>query len=126
MGRPRTPTATLELRGAFTKNPDRGRDRENEPQPTDPIGKPPGTMSETGMIVWDELAELGFWLTSADRPTFEIACELMARFRVGGIHEKLISPTINVLSKLGFNPAERSKIKAPDTKKKQSVFANFK
>lgn len=124
MGRPRTPTAALELRGAFTKDPARGRDRENEPQPTDPVGMPPVTLSELATPIWEELSVAGFWLTSADRLQLEIACELMAQFRIK-IDPKLVGPTINVLSKLGFSPADRSRIKAPDTKKADSPFAGF-
>lgn len=126
MGRPRTPTAALELRGGFDNNPSRRLDRDNEPTPTDPVGKPPETLSEVGMIVWDELSTLGFWLTSADRHLLEIACELMAIFRVQGVDPKLIGPTTNVLSKLGFSPADRSKLKAPGAEKEKSAFADFK
>lgn len=125
MARPRTPTAALELRGAFTKNPDRGRDRANEPQPTDPVGMPPAHLSEMGAVVWDELSSNGFWLTNADRHLLEIACELMASFRIKGIDPKLIGATTNVLSKLGFSPADRSKIQAPGAGKAESPFQNF-
>jgi hypothetical protein len=41
MSRPRTPTAVLELRGAFKEHPERARERAGEPRPTEPLGEPP-------------------------------------------------------------------------------------
>lgn len=51
-GRPRKPTATLKLMGAFRNN--RHAERENEPQPT---GTPvaPAWLDETGLELWNRL-----------------------------------------------------------------------
>jgi hypothetical protein len=39
MGRPRKPTAALELSGAFKRNPQRRRDRADEPEVEGPVGR---------------------------------------------------------------------------------------
>ena len=41
MARPRKPTNILKLTGSAKKHPDRMRERENEPEEKDPIGKAP-------------------------------------------------------------------------------------
>lgn len=41
MARPRKPGNVLELKGAFKRNPARGKARENEPKPNGEIGDPP-------------------------------------------------------------------------------------
>lgn len=129
MARPRKPTAALELAGAFEKDPKRGKARENEPKPLGKIGTAPETLDENASAVWDEMAAEGFWLTSADRFQLEIAAKWMAYFRSGGSDTKAIGQLITVLNKLGFGPAERSKISAPaakDKSEKPKGFAKFK
>lgn len=125
MARPRTPTAKLELTGAFKRNPD--RKRKDEPKPVGKIGKPPKSLDEDSAAVWNEMAAEGFWLTSADRFQLEIAAKNMAYFRIGGSDTKTIGQLITVLNKLGFSPAERSKINAPGAKEdKPQGFDEFK
>jgi phage terminase small subunit len=129
MARPRKPTAALELTGAFSRNPKRGKARENEPRPLGKIGDPPETLAEDAAIVWEEMAAEGFWLTSADRFQLEIAAKYMAYFRIGGSDTKTIGQLIAVLNKLGFSPAERSKINGPkpaEEKESEDPFAQFK
>lgn len=128
MARPRKPTAALELAGAFERNPDRGKARENEPKPLGKIGKAPPTIDEDATKVWDDMAAEAFWLTSADRFLLEIAAKYMAYFSKGGNDTKTIGQLITVLNKLGFGPAERSKINGPAPKTDDSPkgFAKFK
>lgn len=125
MARPRKPTAALELAGAFDRNPN--RKREDEPRPETPIGEPPEHLGEVGAAIWHEMVREGFWLTSADAFMLEIAVKYMTVFRSGVSDPKLVTPLINVLNKLGFGPAERSKIKAPGAKQKseENPFAEF-
>lgn len=127
-GRPRKPTAALELSGAFKNHPKRGVERKNEPKPLGKIGPPPVTLEEDAAGVWNEMAAEGFWLTSADRFQLEIAAKNMAYFRIGGSDTKMIGQLITVLNKLGFSPAERSKINAPGAKEedKPKGFDEFK
>jgi phage terminase small subunit len=127
-GRPRKPTAALELAGAFDKNPKRGKEREHEPKPLGEIGKAPKSLDEDATAVWNDMAFEGHWLTSADRFLLEIAAKYMAYFSNGGSDTKTIGQLITVLNKLGFGPAERSKIKAPGGKEddKPKGFDEFK
>lgn len=128
MARPRKPTAALELAGAFQKDPKRGKARESEPVPTGKPGKAPANLEEAGIKAWDEMVREGFWLTSADKFLLEIAARYMAYFSEGGNDTKTVSLLVGVLNKLGFGPAERSKISAPAGKKKDEPkgFARFK
>ena len=127
MARPRTPTATLELAGAFKKNPARKDARANEPVVDTPLGEPPESFHQVERVVWAEMAAEGHWLTGADRFLFEIAVRLMAMHRVGVLGDKNITKLIQALVRLGFSPTERSKIKAPGSEADQpdDPFANF-
>jgi hypothetical protein len=63
----------------------------------------------------------GLWLTGADRMLLEVACRLMEEFRASAeISASKSSVLIGVLNKLGFGPAERSKIKAPGPKEPEA------
>jgi hypothetical protein len=127
MARPRLPTAVLELRGAFKNHPSRGKDRADEPKPTTKLGKPPVTFNAGQRKAWLDFETHGFWLTGADRFMVEVAVKLMAQHRANNIEPKEISILVGTLNKLGFGPAERSKIKAPGAKEdKPEGFAAFK
>jgi hypothetical protein len=62
-----TPTAVLELRGAFKNHPKQARERAGEPRPTEPLGDPPKRLKPVDKAAWREMQEHGFWLTSADQ-----------------------------------------------------------
>ncbi|NGN44975.1 hypothetical protein G6N74_28365 [Mesorhizobium sp. CGMCC 1.15528] len=127
MARPRKPTATLELKGAFKKDPARGKARANEPKVDAPVGAPPNCMPQEASTLWNELATHGTWLTGADRLLLEIACRLFADFRSGILDGGGISKLITALSKLGFSPTDRSKVGAPGGKEPEDdPFAEFK
>lgn len=129
MARPRKPTAALELSGAFEHDPKRKQARANEPVPTGPLGDPPPYFDEVHANQWQLMAAQAHWLTSADAFMFEVAVKYMVRFMIGTTDSKADSLLINVLNKLGFGPAERSKISAPGAKKaddeKPIGFAKF-
>lgn len=127
MARPRKPTATLELKGAFKKNPSRARERANEPKPDSEVGMPPDGMPVDAAAIWAELSGHGTWLTGADRLMLEIACRLFASFRKDELDGGGISKLITALSKLGFNPTDRSKVGAPGAKEpEEDPYAEFK
>lgn len=127
MARPRKPTAALELAGAYKKDPRRRKERADEPRPDTILGQPPDNFSEEQKAVWSEFSLHGFWLTGADRFMVEVAVKLMAQHRANNIMPKEISILVGTLNKLGFGPAERSKIKAPGAKEdKPKGFAEFK
>jgi hypothetical protein len=110
MSRPRTPTAILELRGAYRKNPQRRRDRGGEPLITTPLGDPPAGLSDSEQAVWREMASIGHWLTGADRFLLEIAVSLVARHRAGELEGPATSKLIAALRNLGFAPVDRGRL----------------
>ncbi|MDW9467233.1 terminase [Sinorhizobium meliloti] len=127
MARPRKPTAALELKGAFKKDPQRKTARKNEPRPNGPVGAAPEHFDADERRLWDEFAGYGFWLTDADRLMLEIAVKLMALFRKNALDGGGISKLIGALAKLGFSPTDRSKVQAPGAKEPEAdPFADFK
>lgn len=122
MARPRKASTVLELNGAFKKNPKRGRDRENEPEPVGDIGAAPGWFSAKQKACWAEIVDLchAGSLCRADRLIVEHASLLLHQLRA---EKWVVHPTIliryeSALGKLGLSPADRSKIKVPKAKPK--------
>lgn len=111
MARPRTPTAKLEVAGAFKRNPQ--RKRAGEPVVTTPIGEPP-KMNPGALAAWHEIvagAPEGV-LTSADRISVEVAAHLLAEFRASPVEipaTKLVRLE-SLLGKFGMTPSDRSKL----------------
>jgi hypothetical protein len=103
MPRPRTPTAILELRGAFQRNPNRLKARKSEPLVTTPLPDPPECLSTAAAEAWSEMQSRGYWLTSADRFLVQIAATLIARFRLNRLTHGHVSVLIGLLGKLGFS-----------------------
>lgn len=125
MARPRKPTHLLRLSGQLNRRPARYADRRNEPAITDPIGPAPDNLSPAETVVWDELAGYGVWLTAGDRLMLEIAVRLFHQFRAGDTRNA--SKLITALSKLGFNPTDRSKVNAPGGRDEpEDPFTEFK
>lgn len=113
MARPRTPTAILELRGAFKRNPNRLKARKNEPLVTNPLPGPPENLSTAEVTAWSEMKTVGLWLTSADQFLVRIAATLIARFRHNELTHGHVSVLIGLLGKLGFSPKERGAMNLP-------------
>jgi hypothetical protein len=113
MARPRTPTAVLELRGAFKNHPSRRKDRKFEPVVTTDLPAPPRHLDGITRATWLEMKARGHWLTSADRFLVEIAATLMARYRVDELKSADVSQLIGLLGKIGFSPVERGKMDLP-------------
>ena len=113
MGRTRTPTAVLEMRGAFINHPSRGRDRANEPIITTALPAPPGHLESTTAATWLEIQSRGYWLRSADQFLVQIAAAMMARYRINELKSGDVSLLIGLLGKIGFSPNERGKMNLP-------------
>jgi hypothetical protein len=113
MGRTRTPTAVLELRGAFKNHPSRQQDREFEPVVTTDLPAPPQCLTSSATATWLEMKSRGHWLTSADKFLVEIAATLMARYRIDELKSADVSQLIGLLGKIGFSPVERGKMNLP-------------
>lgn len=111
MGRPRKPTAVLELTGAFRKNPQRKR---TEPPTAGPLGDPPEHFTAEQDAMWHELASIcppGVLMRS-DRVVVEIAVVLMLQFRKQGAHMSRsdFKQLVSVLSRMGMSPADRLRV----------------
>jgi hypothetical protein len=128
-GRPRKPSNVLELKGAFEKNPARGRARENEPVPTGEIGAPPSHLPTDVATCWEEIVGLTHHgvLCKADRLIVEHAARMLARLR---LMEWRTDPAILIrfevcLGKLGMTPADRSKVSVMKPDEKENPYAEF-
>jgi hypothetical protein len=116
LGRTRTPTALLHLRGSTKHNAYRYRDRANEPIITTPLPEPPRRLPKQVKLVWLEMKDHGgHWLTSADRFLLEIAATYMSRYRIDELKPGDVSLLIGLLGKIGFSPKERGALNLPGT-----------
>ncbi len=123
MARPRTPTKVLKLRGAFEKDPKRGKARENEPPPGGPLGPPPKEFDEAHQARWNEITEWCPWLEASHRFQVEAVCRLIVRMR-NEFKSADVGILTAALSKLGMNPVDRSKVQMPRAEeKKKSLLA---
>lgn len=118
MARPRVATELLELRGTFDKNP--SRRRPIGPKSERALGKPPASLTAAEAACWREAVRNapGGVLTAADRWLVEIAARLMARLRaegVGGLRGAELSQLTTALGKLGWTPADRSRVSGAAT-----------
>ena len=115
MARPRTPTAILELRGAFKNHPSRLKERKYEPLVLTGLPDPPPRLDKLAASMWLEMKTKGFWLTSVDRFLVEIAATLMAAYRGDQQKSGDTALLIGVLGKIGFAPKDRGKLNMPET-----------
>jgi hypothetical protein len=112
MARPRTPTATLEARGAFVKDPQRKR---QDAPPRGPLGEPPAHLSAELQAVWCELRDYmpeGV-ATAGDRASFEDLVCLKYERRTDPKFSMAKQAQLNWLySHFGMTPSDRSKVHA--------------
>ena len=114
MGRNRTATAVLELRGSTKHNAYRYRDRANEPIVKTKLPDAPRRLPKDVKAAWAEMRSRGgLWLTSADCFLVEIAAFYMARYRNNQCSSAETSLLIGILGKLGFSPKERAALNLP-------------
>ena len=139
MARTPKPTVLLEQNGGFDHDPQRRAARESEPIPSGPLGDPPERFTKVQKEVWAELAiqvPEGV-LTIADRMAADLYCSLVARHYGGDEDvdgsikppEKLKASEygliLQLLSRFGCTPADRSRIKASPSKKEKSSSDTF-
>jgi len=130
MARPRKPTAELERKGAFRKDPQRRRARGNEPSPTGDLGDAPYHLRIAEKRAWEELAKMAApgVLTNSDRWLVEIACGLIAKHRDrsprGGLRSGELTSLISCLGRMGITPADRSKVGVPE-RREENPFSEF-
>ena len=118
MGRNRTPTNVLELRGAFKKNPQRRRE---DPEVEGDLGDAPAHFDEARVLAWQEIvgmAPVGV-LTKADRIAIEMLSDLLVRYResMTPAGERFTSADrrdmLAMLARFGMTAADRSRVAAP-------------
>lgn len=139
MARPRKPTKVLELTGALRKNPQRRRERAQEPTVEAPLGPPPERLGQrTHRLVedpalfgalcveaWHELQSHAPWLTAADRVLLETLAVWVAEDWLGLLPTQLVPSKLRALGMLGLTPADRSKVKAPPEAPKRNPFMDL-
>ena len=125
VGRPRKPTAVLEMSGAFQRNPQRRRARVNEPEVKLGVGDPPACFlipePESGYqeaarlkAIWEQIAEEGPWISRSSRGTVETLCRITdAIKRKAGKLPQLAVVEDKLRSSLGLTEASRSHVDAP-------------
>jgi phage terminase small subunit len=125
MARPRKPTALLEAKGSFDRDPAR---RRKDPVTTGELGPAPAHLDIDQKKVWRELSALlpiGV-ARNADRFSFELIVSLMYRQRTEGLSGSELSSLVSLLSKFGLDPSNRAKVAQPvSTKDESNPFAEF-
>ena len=114
MPRPRKSTKLHVVQGTLRTT--RHRDRENEPEVTEPLGGPPEGWPSKAKNIWAELADQvpPDVATKADRVAFELLCRLVARLREGpkSLTPALASQVRTCAAVFGMTPADRSRVTA--------------
>jgi hypothetical protein len=117
MSRPRTPTAVLELKGAFRKNPKRGEERALEPQASGQL-EPPAHFVRTDLsecarylAIWQETVGICWWLTPAEAGPLASYCRLKDKENRGVAKPADISNLIKLYPVLGMTQDGRAKFR---------------
>jgi hypothetical protein len=118
MSRPRTPTALLAAKGAFRKDPARGRARAGEPKPRGKLGPSPSALKGAECACWDRLVELvpAGVLGDCDEPILELTARLWARVKSGRAKSGEFAQFRSCLRELGMTPSSRSNVSVPEDK----------
>jgi phage terminase small subunit len=128
MARPRLPTNVLKLKGAYKKDPQRLKARENEPENKKAIGNPPTHLDKSEKAAFREIVKLSIdgVLGEADRLAVEMAAKLLIICRGQRVvNGEVVLPTASeqnqffkYLCQFGMTPADRSKVSVPKAKEK--------
>lgn len=119
MARPKTPTAILDFRGAYKKDPQRRRT--NEPKQTKPLGVCPKRLKGLQRAAWRELVAncAPKVLTKADRHALELTAVALAdawEAKTPRERSPRIKAAFAMLGKFGMNPSERAGLSVPKEK----------
>jgi phage terminase small subunit len=119
MGKNRTPTAVLDAKGAFGKNPNRQRNA--EPTTDQSIGNPPTHLSQPEKKIWRELTKqaLPGVLKYSDRAAFELLVRLTSTMRTDYATMRVADKSlfVSLCSRFALTPADRSKVAVEQPKK---------
>lgn len=116
MARPRKPTVLHQLSGAAQHDPQRFRDRVNEPVDNRALGDPPMHLTPEQRVCWGEIERISApgVLCHGDRLAVEMTAVLLASFRALGpaLPDAKFRRLEAMLGQLGLTPAARSKVSA--------------
>jgi hypothetical protein len=111
MARPRTPTQVLEITGAFVNHPARGRERKAEELVASGRPTRPAWLKDRAAAIFDEYAEIGFWLSAADSMTLAVWASLSVEVEnVASMGASRIAVWNRIGNSLGFDTASRSRL----------------
>ena len=112
MSRPRTPTETLQVRGAFIANPSREEARKHEPKSDRPLGDPPARLDEEHKAIWQEIAdELAHGVVKrSDRQAFELLVRMTHKLRNAKLRISEVPALVSLYGRFGMTPSDRSKV----------------
>ncbi len=117
MGRPKTPMAVLELKGAYRKNPKRGTERAMEPVATGELA-PPEQFLRTDLsecprllAIWRETIAICWWLTPAEAAPLESYCRLKDKERRGTAKSPDLTNLFKLYPILGMTQDGRGKFR---------------
>jgi hypothetical protein len=120
MGRPTLPKSIHILKGSDKANPARMKARENEPENTKPLGKPPSELNNIEKKYFNQIASesIAGVLGEADRIAVSLAAKLMAlTHSPEGATAAQTAQLIKLLSQFGMTPSDRSKLSIEPIKK---------
>lgn len=125
MARPRTPTAELEAKGSFLKHPERKREGSEALEAAPLLEHPRENLDPRLKEVWYEVK--GYLapgvLKLSDAPAFESLVRLIYADRRMWIASAERSQMIQLLSRFGMTPSDRSKVTVETSK--ESPLAAF-
>ena len=117
MSRPRTPTAVLELKGSFRKNPKRGEERAFAPRSPGHCA-PPAQFLRTDvsefaryLAIWKETVAICWWLTPAEAGPLASYCRLKDKENRGVAKPADLSNLIKLYPILGMTQDGRAKFR---------------
>lgn len=114
----RKPISILSASGATAKNPQRFRERMDEPVPTSKLGAPPKHLPDAVKSAWKEIVKQAApgTLFNTDRIALEVAATMLVRFRAGEFSKASeVSTLVSLLARFGMTPADRAKVSAAPT-----------
>jgi hypothetical protein len=126
MGRVKTPTNVLEMRGSFRKHPERKRARKDEPQNLPPLGAVPEALDDVHKAAWRDIVRTvpAGVLTVSDELSVETAARLLVRVRKGDAGAGIFGQLRAFMAAFGLTPSDRVKLIVPKPTK-QNRFSRF-
>lgn len=118
MSRPKMPTAVLELKGSYRKNPMRGELRAAEPEADGELRAPERwVVSEMSydkryLEIWHETVAICWWLTPAEAGPLESYCMLKDKERRGSAKGPDLTNLFKLYPILGMTQDGRGKFRA--------------